>query len=236
MSIVEDHSVRPLLWKEAPVMKAEFYDYSKGEWDVDYSKLAVDPSSYAPSVPFVEAKWDEADLFIVKSLQADPWAKAVDIAKKIGLTDNDVSYHLKKHVFGRRQISGFRFKWVGTKDSWAKHTVILMTYVFRSISEESARHAMSVFTSLPFTWNHMRGSDGSYTVELLIPVVHLAETMHYLAGKLRPLGLKPDEILYPDWSCSQNYTIPYSMFSNERGWEFSAERSLSYTIQTIRAK
>ncbi len=236
MSIVERYSIRSLLWKEAPMMKADFYDYSKGEWDVDYSKLVVDPSSYTPLVPLTQARYDEADLFIIKSLQADPWVKAVDIAEKIGLTANDVSYHMKKHVFGGHQISCFRFKWVGTKDSWAKHTIALMTYVFRSISDDSARHAMSIFTSLPFTWNHMRGSDGSYASELLIPVAHLSETLHYLAGKMRPLDLKPDEILYPDWSCSQNYTIPYSMYSNAKGWEFGAERSLGHTIQTIGAK
>jgi DNA-binding Lrp family transcriptional regulator len=237
MSLIERTVTRKLLWKEILMMKTQFYDYSNGAWDVDYSDLSGDPSiheSFAEPQPIQEC--DEVDLHLVKSLRMDPSVKLVKVGKDIGLTDSDVAYHLKKHVFGRKQVPSFRFLWVGTKEAWAKHTIILMTYLFKTLTDESTRHAMSVFTALPFTWNHMRGDDGSYMAELAIPVSQLADAMHYLSYNLRPLNLKPDEILYPDWSCCQNYTVPNQLFRKEKGWQLNAERSLSQVLQTIRAK
>jgi hypothetical protein len=237
MSLIERTVARRLLWRESLMMKTQFYDYSNGEWDVDYSRLSGDPSAYGSSGKSEDAReCDEVDLFIIKSLEKDPSVKLEAISKEIKLSGEDVGYHLKKHVFGRKQVPEFRFMWVGTKDGWAKHKIILMTYVFRSLSDESARHAMSVLTALPFTWNHMRGEDGSYIVELVIPVSQLAETMHYLSYNLRPLNLRPDEVLFPDWSCSYNYTVPYQLFSNERGWQLNSERSLEQVLQVITPK
>jgi len=173
-------------------------------------------------------------LQIVKSLQIDSWTKSVDIAKKVKLTDSDVSYHMRNHVFGSKMIPSFKFKWIGSKESWAKHTVILVTYFFNSLSDDLVRRAMSIFTACPLTWNHMLTESGEYIAELIIPVSQMPDTLHYLSYGLRPLKLKPTEMSYPDWSCSQNYTIPYMMHSDESGWEFNAERSLGYVIQMIR--
>ncbi len=133
-------------------------------------------------------------------------------------------------------ISGFKFMWIGSTDSWAKHSVVPMMYFFNSLSEDSARHAMSIFTACPFTWNHMWTEDGEYVAELIIPVSQMAETIRYLANGLRPLKLKATDISYPDWFCSQNYTIPYLMHRADSGWQFDAERSLGYVIQMIREK
>ena len=76
--------------------------------------------------------------------------------------------------------------------------------------------------------------NGEYIAELIVPVLQMPDTVRYLADGLRPLKLKPGEINYPDWSCSQNYTIPYSMYDDEKGWQFDAERSRRYLIQMVR--
>jgi DNA-binding Lrp family transcriptional regulator len=243
MSLVENADLRMLLWKEILGMKTRYFDYLHGVWDIDFTRLSGNPSDYeigaamsslasSPRPP----KFDGIDLQIIKSLQVDPWIKSVDIARNLKLTDSDISYHARHHVFGCKIVRGFKFKWIGSKESWAKHTVIGMTYVFNSIPDDLARHAMSIFTSCPFTWNHMRSEAGEYIAELLIPVSQMPDTINYLASGLRALKLRPDEINYPDWSCSQNYTIPYLMFNNEVGWEFECERSLGYIIQMIKSQ
>lgn len=240
MGFIENVRMRRLLWKEIIGMKTKYYDYVNRVWDIDFSRLVADPSDYraspgSHSISSLERnKYDNIDLQILKSLQIDPWTKSVDISKKLNLTDSDISYHMRNHVFGMKMISGFKFLWIGSNDSWAKHSVIPIMYAFDSLSEDTARHAMSVFTACPFTWNHMLTQEGEYIAELIIPVSQMSETIRYLAAGLRTLKLKPTGMSYPDWFCSQNYTIPYLMYNAETGWQFDAETSLGYVIQMIR--
>ena len=232
MGIVGAVVTRKLAWKEVLMMNTEFYDYEHNEWDVDFSRLVGNPSVTLPIASEPE-KIDHYDLLIAKALQIDPWANVVDIAGELGITDSDVSYHMKKHVFGRKLIPGFRLKWTGTKNSWAKHTIAPFTLVFPEISDESSRHAMSVVTSVPFTWNHMRSEDGTYMTELLVPAAQIPDTLHYLSENLREIGLAP-QVLHADWSCLSNYTIPYSMHNKQDGWSMNAEKSLGYVLQMIK--
>ena len=92
---------------------------------------------------------------------------------------------------------------------------------------------MSVMTSTPFTWSHMRGEAGSYLSELLVPVGYFPETLHYISQNLRPLGIRP-EVQLIDYSCVGNYTIPHEMYDKESGWKLDAEKSLGYVLQMIK--
>lgn len=232
MNLVENVSFNRLLWKDTLMMRTKHFDYETGEWDVDFSKLVSDPSVALPS-PSEPTRVDANDLLIIKSLEIDPWIRVVDLAQKVKMSVGDVSYHLNKHVFGKKMISSFRLKWIGNRDAWAKHSVIGQTFVFKQLSDELARHAIAVMTSTPFTWTHMRAEDGTYMSELLIPVGNFHETLSFLSEQLRQLGLKP-EMRYMDWSCASNYTIPYLMFEPHRGWELNAETALGYVLQMIR--
>ena len=232
MKIIEKVTLRNLLWKEVLMMKTQYYDYRENQWDIDFTEFSGDPSLKIPSMSHKE-DFDHIDLLIIKSLQIDPWIKVVDLAKEIKMTEGDISYHINKHVFGRNQIGGFRFRWVGTRDAWAKHTILPLTLEFKGLSDEDSRHAMSVVTSTPFTWNHMRAEDGTYFSELLVPVSHLPETMRYISDNLRALKLFP-RIALGDMSCVSSFTVPYMMHQKSHGWVFNAEMSLSYCLQMIK--
>ena len=237
MSFVTNVSACKLLWKEVCKMNTKYFDYSTGQWDVDFSRLSSYPHTMSFDYsPYEKANFDQMDLLIIKSLQVDSQVKLVDLAQKLKVTPADVSYHLKNHVIEKKMLRGFTFQWKGSSDAWAKHTIMFLTYRFDPLSEESARHAISIFTSIPFIWNHMRGEDGSYMSELIVPVSYLPETLHYISESLRKVGLRPSEMSYPDWSCSMNYTIPYSMYDDIKGWKFNAEESLSHVIQMIGSK
>jgi DNA-binding Lrp family transcriptional regulator len=233
MKLIDQIEVHRLLWKDILMVKTQFFDFSTGEWDVDFSRLTGDPSVEIPRSSKV-TRFDHNDLLILKELQLNPWIKVVDIAKRTKIPERDVAYHLNKHVLGRGLISGFRFRWIGTKEAWAKHSVIAMTFLFRDISPEEVRHAMSVFTANPFTWNHALSEDGIYIVETLIPITQLPEVTQYLSGRLRSLNLMP-EVYFPDWNCVDTFTIPYMMYDERtRDWMFDAEKSLQYTLQSVR--
>jgi hypothetical protein len=231
MKFIENVKYSQVIWRDIFMMKTRYFDYESGEWDVDFSRLVGDPSSTLPKPHSEVPKLDYNDLLIIKSLELNPWMKVVDIADKIGLSVGDVSYHLNRHVFGKGLISSFRLRWVGTKKAWSKHTIIPQTYVFENLSEEHTRHAMSIMTSTPFCWSHMKTEDGTYRVELLIPVNQFPETMSYISDKLRPIGLKPVAHCM-DMTCTSNFTIPYTLFEKDH-WELRSETALGYVLQMI---
>ena len=239
LSFLDNIVVHPIEWKEVLMMRTEYYDYSHGVWDVDFSKLRASTSTgdYFSRMDngSEEKGFDHIDLLIIKSLQLDSNAKSVELSKKINVTDSDISYHMNKHVIGRKFIPSFRLKWTGTKDAWSKHTIVMMTYKFTDLPDDLLRHAISIMTSVPFTWNHFRTEDDAYFVELLVPIGYLAETMKYLSDNLRQMKLKPNTILYPDWSATMNYTIPYQMHEERSGWHFNAEASLGLILQMVKS-
>ncbi len=239
-SMLEDHKVlsefglRKLLWKDFFMMKTRYFDYDRGEWDVDFSNLSGDPSLSPPVAQLSPEQFDYNDLLIMKSIEVNPWVKNTEIASEFQTPVSDVSYHLNKHVMKKKLISGFRLCWVGTRDAWLKHTIIAITLIFDSISDEMARHAMSVMTALPFAWNQARAEDGTYIVELLTPISQFIEMMRYISDNLRRVDLKP-KILYVDPSCVSSFTIPYQMYNMEaRDWSFDAENALESVLQVIK--
>jgi len=241
MNLISNLSMSELVWKEMLMMKTQYYDYERGQWDVDYSSLKIDPSLSNPpaltqrQVPSNNQRdFDHVDLLIIKSLQINPWAKVLDISKQIGVSQAETMYHFHKHVHERRQISGYEFMWIGSKDAWAKHAIIGLTLIFREQqTDANLRNAIAIATALPFAWNHMLTERGAYMAELLIPIYDYPEVMKYLSEKIRTLDLCTPELVFPDWSCCSNYTIPYSIHSAERGWSIEAEKSVSNILQTI---
>ncbi|MHB8566050.1 MAG: hypothetical protein ACYC7D_15255 [Nitrososphaerales archaeon] len=236
MKLIQNVESMKLVWKDILMLKTRFYDYSRNEWDVDFSTLTGDPASI--NVPETSdnapAPFDYTDLLMIKELQMDAWIKTVEIAKKIGMHSPDAAYHLNRHVFGRKLIKSFRLRWNGTKEAWLKHSIIVATYIFKEISDESTRHAMSVITSTPFTWSHMAGEDGTYMAEVAFPVSKFSENVQYISNQLRILDLTP-EILLKDWSCSSTYTIPYMLYDKERSaWNFDADNAIEYALHMIK--
>jgi DNA-binding Lrp family transcriptional regulator len=232
MKLIKNVRYNRLLWKEVFMMKTKYFDYESGEWDVDFSRLSGDPSTEVPKPVLGETRFDYDDLLIIKSLELDPWIKVVDLAKKVNLPVGDVSYHLNRHVFGRKLIPSFRLRWIGTKDAWSKHSIVAQSFVFGKLTGEEVRHVMSIMSATPFIWDHMLSEDGTYTTELTIPLSHFPETQSHISQKLRMLGIRP-EVRYKDWSLSSVFTIPYTMYERGKGWALEAETALSYVLQMI---
>jgi hypothetical protein len=234
MNRVSGPSFHRILWKDFPMLNTSCFDYPGGEWDVDLSRLVGDPSVMLkiPSAEdFVPCSFDYKDLVITKELEIDPWAKVVEIARKIRCPIRDVSYHLNKHVLGRGLIDSFRIRWIGTQQAWAKHSIIGLTFVFNKIGDKDARHAISILTSVPFLWSHLRTDGGMYLAEILIPVSMFHETIQRISLQLVQVDLVP-EILLPDWSCSSNYTIPYQLYDKtDKEWVLDGERIMANILE-----
>jgi DNA-binding Lrp family transcriptional regulator len=244
MKLISDHSTREIIWKEILMMNTKFYDYQEKEWTVDFSRLSGDPSFSASEKVLPKdaggdnkngsnkKKVDLLDLLIIKELQMNAWVKTIEISRQLKVSDRDVAYHLDKHVFGKSLVPNFRFRWVGTKDAWLKHAITPIEIEFQGLNENAIRHAISVLTSIPFTWNVMRTED-QLLCQLMIPTSHMPETLRYVSENLTKLGIMSPVIRFVDWQRTSSYTVPYLMFEKGVGWKFNAEESLAYLLQMI---
>jgi hypothetical protein len=231
---IGEPKIKRLLWKDFLRLKTQFYDYSKKEWDVDFSSLSSDPSSFEIPSRSEMTRFDYCDLQMIKELEMNSWIKSIEIAENIGLAFGDTIYHLNNHVFGRKLIKCFRLRWDGTREAWLKHSIISTIFTFPEISDENLRHAISILTSNPFTWSHMRTEDGTYLAELAFPISLFPDMLQQISSKLLHLGLVP-EFAVKDWSCLSTFTIPYLLYNREKStWEFKAENALEYTLQMVK--
>jgi DNA-binding Lrp family transcriptional regulator len=234
MKIIESFKLTKIAWSELLPMQTRFYDYVTQNWQVDYSKLIGDPSVHYETKPSSGLeRFDHKDLVIIRSLQRDPWIKVTELSQMLDIPEADMAYHLNRHVFGRKLIRNFVLKWTGTQADASNHSIVPMTIVFDEIDDSSARHAMSVITSIPFTWNHMKLEDSTYSAELLVPLKLLPETLRYISDRMRQLDLVP-RIHFVDPDCSSSFDIPCEMHDDENGWTFNAEESIGKLMQVIR--
>jgi hypothetical protein len=232
LKLVQKFRIHRPLWKEVLMLKTESFDYSKGEWDVDFSRITGDPSVRIP-IMSAPTRFDYNDLILIKNLELDSWLKTVELARKTKLGVGDAIYHLNRHVFGKKLIKHFRLCWDGRKDAWLKHSILGVTLVFDEISDEDAREAISVLTSNPFTWSHMRMEDGTYLSEAMIPISQFLEDIQFLSKQLRKVHLQP-KFYMKDWSSVSTYTIPYMLYNRvNRAWKFNAEKALESTMQMV---
>jgi len=93
---------------------------------------------------------------------------------------------------------------------------------------------MSVLTSTPFTWSHMKAEDGTYMAELGFPISQFVECTQFISNQLRGLDLSP-EVYTKDWACSSTFTIPYMMYNEDRSeWNLDAEHAKDYILQMVK--
>ncbi len=231
MNLVSEVELHEIKWKDFPTLKTEFFDYPAGEWDVDFSRLIGDPSVRLRLEEDAELPiFDYKDLMILKELEIEPWVKEVELARKIGCPVRDISYHLRKHVL-EKNLASFKIRWIGTQQAWAKHSIVGMTFQFKNISETKSRHLISILSSVPFLWSHLRTFDGIYLAEVLIPISALSEATKYISDRLEQVSMSP-EILLNDWSCSSNYTIPYQLFDKvQKTWAFDSDKIMTAIAQ-----
>jgi hypothetical protein len=236
MKLLEKVNVSKILWRDVLMLKAKYFDYAKKDWDTDFSRLLGDPSTQIPSMALTEEMhFDYIDLLMIKELEINPWIKTIDLGKKVSLSASDAAYHLNEHVFGRKLIRTFRLNWEGSRETrWLKHKVIHHSYIFNHVSSEDARHLISIFTSLPFTFSHMMTEDGSYVADVTFPLLSYLEATQYLSRELRAIGIVPSQIFEKDWSCLSTFTIPYKLYDRQISkWNFNAEKAAKYAIQMI---
>jgi len=224
--ILEAVSTDDLLWSRHLPMKSDFFDFDKGLWVIDWSKIdritLVKPVS--AKAEEIAHRPDHVDIGILAEMQVDATLSLSSIAKNLHLGEDSVYYHYKDHIKNRGMLSHYVVSWTGVGGRYDRSSVTNMVLMTRD-SEANLSDVQLVCQQFPFAWQEMMTKDFEYCLFARIPSEHFSQAMHYLDSKLSS-ARKSTQILLLDSYDSAGFTIPSEMFDKDKGWTFNKARAI----------
>jgi len=200
--------------------KAQFYDFKKYTWDVDWDEVNKVETNLDLPKKKEEVSFDKRDLLILKELQINAFRDFVDIARKVGIERKTLLYHYHKHIIKNKLITKYILRWTGDVESVKRYTILYLLAWLKT--DKNFELVQRVFGKLPFIWSDSYSEkDGFYLAHLALPLAFYPDTLKYLQKNLNCKELKIT-LIDPAFGCA--YTIPHHMFSDELGWIFEGER------------
>ena len=220
--VIENISIRKLVYMRLLPFMADLFDFSKGVWAQDwmFSQVCRDVPEvfeYSNNHPTIH----EIDLMMLAELQKQVIPLRYSyFARKYGLSRQTVSKHYK-HIRGL--VNLFTIIWVPFNNP---ELVITPLLVKTSYKPEVRKKIISI----PFTYAEMRSDDDCYLAMLLIPSIGFYSTIKFLAG-----SIELDELNFQDMEHSGKFSIPYQLFKNN-SWINPFDEGIQRLLETVQKK
>jgi DNA-binding Lrp family transcriptional regulator len=224
--ILRDFELSNFSWFRNISMRPECYDFNTGRWDFDWSATAEMGREAAGYLPSHRAKYDYADLLILKELHIDATRSMTEIASKLKINYKNLMWHYQTHVLGRRLAKGYRINWMGTrydtkmeKALHRRHSFVFLNVLVRDLSQVDRMSLMSELNKLPFLWSEA-GGGSDYYAQLALPLDFVTEGLQFVQKTLEPLRDRA-RFYIEDTSDALAFTFSYQLYDQEtKKWLF----------------
>lgn len=205
------------------VMDPRFFNFRSGRWEVEWEKVAEQPSKPLPldKKPHTE-DFDYYDLLVIKELQKDSLQHLTGIAKKLKVHQKTLEYHYRTHVQKWKLVPSYRIRWTQDTTKRLIHSTATTRLVFHGLSKSEFTEIQAAVSKIPFLWLEDLLKDGTYIAMLYVPVTDLINVSSYISSSVRGLAPKM-EISFVKPADSTSFTIPYNMYQNGQ-WKFDLRR------------
>lgn len=165
---------------------------------------------------------DETDVFILKELEKDPTVSLVDLATKIGISQQLAEYHFKKHILARGLLESFDV--LDFRFDMRASDMFFFFLTFKS-SEKLARFAASLLDK-PFVLGLGKIlSKNALIAHIYLPRFEFRNFVDALS-KLITLGLLQSySYVIQDLRNAQRQTISYEYFKH-RSWVYDHKKHI----------
>ncbi len=223
--ILRSYVLHNLTWMRHLSMNPSYYNFKKRIWEIDWQ--ALDRLRQIPQSPSTSevVPFDNKDLLILKELQADSSIQFVDMANKLKIDVKTLLYHYHSHIQDRGFVRNYLVRWRGDPKNMRRYAVLPAKVYMENVSKNEILLVQDVFARLPFIWSDAYANNGFYLADLVIPLLHYADTLSFLQRNLGP-AKKKVEVAIVDQQCTSAFTLPYHMFEDERGWQFESQTAL----------
>jgi hypothetical protein len=228
--VLVDYTSERLEWSRHPELKSRYYDFTTGEWSINWDKISkhgeAPPAPAKNEEPSASPEIDSTDTLIIKELELDSWRNIAEIARNLGLNERTVRWHYRKHVADIAH-SGY-VNWIPVTPNEVTKAVGLMQE-FKDVSKDQLAELRYVFNNFPFAWFEGGRKDGYYQVHSALPGSYFMESVRFLNASLGNI-VESWTTWTVDLSTILNYTIPYENFDNKKGWFFNKEAALQAVL------
>jgi DNA-binding Lrp family transcriptional regulator len=210
---------------------SDWYDLKQGVWTFNWDTLEDEIDNASEEVPFTledpkgyPMLGDWHDIMILKELEKDATRSYHDIAKMLNTTPQNIFYHYKKHIVGRRLIEDFQV--------FLLKFPMEVSYYIHAILEFSSRSMLrkvaNAFRNKPFTnvLGKIIGEDKLYCV-MTVPshqFVNLFNKLDELVAEGYISDYQYWVAHYLDWWRRQ--TIAYKNYVDGR-WSYPHEEYMN---------
>lgn len=218
-------------WARNLPMKAEFYDFDVGRWDLDWSSLPKHDHNSADYLPAKPVKFDYVDLVILRELQKDANTTLTEIASQAGVNYQKLAWHYLTHVVGRGLIKSYGLNWMGTsydsgleKALQRRHRYVEVVALVRDVNERERIELVADANSLPFLWFEAGGRN--YYADFMFPTDDITEAFEYLSTTLAPFDGRCGWHII-DGLNAATFPIAYQLYDRESSrWTFNPQELL----------
>jgi len=228
--VLLDYSLERLEWSRNPELKSRYYDFSSGQWSIDWEKVKRSgedpPGAVRNEEPSASPDVDATDMLIIKELELDSWRNIAEIARKLKMNERTVRWHYRKHV--AHTVHSNYVNWTSvTPNEFAKAAGLI--YEFRNVSKETLVKLRYLFNNFPFAWFEGGRKDGYYQVHSALPAGYFMESVRFLNASLGEI-VESWKTWTIDLSTTLWYTIPYENFDDKKGWFFNEDAALEAVL------
>jgi hypothetical protein len=228
--VLADYTLERLEWSRNPELKSRYYNFSTGEWKVDWTKVRrsneAPPGPVRTEEPSDATDVDITDLLIIKELELDSWRNIAEIARKLNLNERTVRWHYRKHVADIVQSNYVNWTSV-TPNEFTK--AVGLIHEFNGVSKATLAKLRYLFNNFPFSWFEGGRGDGYYQVHSALPASYFMESLRFLNASLAGI-VETWKTWTIDLSTTFWYTIPYENFDSKNGWFFNKEAALEAVL------
>jgi hypothetical protein len=228
--VLVDYTVERLEWSRNPELKSRYYNFSTGEWQVDWDSVKrldeAPPGLARAEEPSAATDIDVTDLLIVKELELDSWRNIAEIARKLKLNERTVRWHYRKHVADI--VHSNYVNWTSvTPNEFTKAAGLI--YEFNGVSRATLAKLRLLFNNFPFAWFEGGRGDGYYQVHSALPANYFMDSLRFINASLAG-AVESWRASMVDLSTTFWYTVPYENFDDKKGWFFNKEAALAAVL------
>ena len=224
LGIIRRFSLERVGWTRHLSMNPKYFNFDSGNWEIDWRKIEAERTPTEKPAEFHhKADVDKADMLLIKELQKDSIQSIIDIARKVKIHPKTLRYHYHAHVEHRSLIRGYLVRWMRDIESTRAHSIFFARFVFRDLDDLELKTVRTIVLKLPFIWaEDWLDETRSYIAGIFIPIEYYAEVLNYVSKQVGKLSHKMSLEIIDPFTASL-FTVPYTMFEQERGWLLNVE-------------
>ncbi len=221
--ILSRFALEEVLVSRHKVMDPRFFNFRSGRWEIEWNKVAEQPSIPLPSDHKPRpVDFDYYDLLVIKELQKDSLQHLTGVAKKLKVHQKTLEYHYRTHVQKLKLVPSYRIRWAQDTTKRPIRSTVVTRMRFNGLSRPDVTKIQAAVSKIPFLWQEDLLRDGTYIVMMHVPLTDLTSVSSYISAAAPSLTSRV-EVGFVNYADATPFTVPYNMYQGGL-WRFNTRQ------------